>query len=311
MYSTRRVLSQRCSLCVVILLMTAFAYADDSIEPLTLSVGDAPDVSSPLTDDLLTGDLDIGRAQVSPDSEETPRSWCSPEVFRSAGRWTAGYTRSWTKQVEFGGRFLDGNSNEDFLNVAGKFERSNEFRTILYDMGGYWGQASGIRTTNRWFGNVTADINKKGNWLFFLTSKNEYDQFENLDYRGSFSAGPGLRVFNEKHKKLVLRVGPAVTHEVYRDPTVRRTTPDLFGEVEMDWELSDTVEWEHRSTILSSMENTEIVRVVSSGGLLIRLDDGDRWRLKLGVRHEYNSKPNKGRLPSDFISSVVLVYKRK
>ncbi len=303
---TQRVFYQRCLPFVMIWLTAALVHADESIEPLIIPPGDDAPVSVPLTDDT-----DVGRAHMTPEAE--PGGWPqrTGQLFRSTGIWTAGYTRSWTKQIEFGGRFLDGNSNEDFLNVAGKFERSNKFRTILYDMGGYWGQASGIRTTNRWFGNVTADINKTGNWLFFLTSKNEFDEFENLDYRGSFSAGPGLRVFNEEHKKLVVRVGPAVTHEIYRDPSIERTTPDLFGEVQLDWELSDTFEWEHRLTVLSSMENTEIVRIVSSGGLQIRLDNGDRWRLKLGVRHEYNSKPNKGRLPSDFISSVTLVYRRK
>jgi hypothetical protein len=217
----------------------------------------------------------------------------------------------WTKRIELGARFLDGNNDQDFIDVTAKIERENADPYVDADFGGQYGQNRGDRATNRWFGNVTVDFAKERKWIFYLSSKNEYDEFENLDYRGTLSPGIGYRFLNEKDKKLVTRLGPAVTHELFRDPPLRRTTPDLFAELDTRWPLFDRVQYEHKSSIHPSLNDIDVYRIVSNTGILICLDDGEQWNLKLGMRFEHNSQPNVGREKSDYTSSILLVYKRK
>ena len=59
------------------------------------------------------------------------------------------------------------------------------------------------------------------------------------------------------------------------------------------------------------MMNIELVRVFSTTGLMLDLDEEDRWKLRLGMQYTYNSQPNPGREPSDYTSTVSLVYTRK
>jgi len=215
---------------------------------------------------------------------------------------------TWTKRIEFGARFLDGNSNEDALNAHSRFERSERTWLGQIDLSAQYGRANGKPTTNRWNGNATFDYGRHGKWIVFATTKNEFNEFQNLDYRGTYSTGIGYRFFNDESRRLILRIGPAVTHERFRDPVVTRTTPDGFGELEIHWPVFKRSEFESKTTVHPSLEDMGIVRLTTQNGLLIRLDEHGTWRLKLGFRFDYNSRPNRDRLPVDFTTSVLLVY---
>ncbi len=218
---------------------------------------------------------------------------------------------SWTKRVEIGGRFIDGNSQQDTINFGAEFERQFDRKFFQFDFGGQYGRDKEGPITNRWFGNGTADFDRNGNWILFVTAKNEYDEFKNLDYRGIYSGGLGYRFYNEKTKRLIVRLGPGMTYERYFEPFRERVSPDLFGEVELRWPICEHIQLEHKMTINPTVEDFKIFRMVNNTGLLFRVDEDGRWNLKLGLRHEYNSNPNEGRMHSDYISSLVLVYTRK
>ena len=221
-----------------------------------------------------------------------------------------GFT-NWTQRVEAGGRFLDGNSDEDFINAAGKFERTIGNSVSQLDFSGQYGRSDGDVTSNRWNANATFDYGRHGNWIVFAAAKNEFDEFENLDYRGTYSSGFGYRFYNEKDRRLIVRVGPAVTYERFRDPVVNRTTPDGFGELEIIWPILSRSSFETKTSVHPRLSDMSIVRLVSNNGLLFRLDEHGRWKLKLGFRFEYNSDPNKGKRPADYTTTLLLVYTRK
>lgn len=244
---------------------------------------------------------------------EPPRSYFELVYSSLESTYARAFTgvSDWTERIELGARFQDGNTDSDFLNVAAEFEQKTESRMVQIEGGGQYGQANGDLNTNRWFANATVDFNRDGNWILFVTSKNEYDEFENLDYRGTLSGGLGYRFFNEEGRRLIFRLGPGVTHEDFDSPDMTRTTPDLFGEMELKWPLDERIGLEHKTTVNPSVEDFSVVRVVSNNGLLFQLDEDDKWSLKLGFRYEYNSQPNAGRELSDYTSSILLVYTRK
>jgi putative salt-induced outer membrane protein YdiY len=215
-----------------------------------------------------------------------------------------------TRRIEFGARFLDGNSDNDFLNAAGRFEKNTGDWISQLEFGGQYVQKDGDATSNRWTINSTIDYDSglDDRWILYVTNKNEYDEFENLDYRGTYSAGIGYRFLNAGRRRLVVRLGPAATVEVFRDPDNVRTTPDAFGEIELYWPLSEWIHYESKANIRPSLEDTDVYRIVSRYGLIMQLDELGLWSMKLGLRYEYNSKPNPGRQTSDYTSSILVIY---
>ena len=214
----------------------------------------------------------------------------------------------WTKRIELGARFIDGNSDQDFLNTAGRFEKKGENWLGQLEINGQLARAGGTSTTNRWNGNVTYDYGKHGKWIVFATAKNEYDEFEGLEYRGTYSSGLGYRFFNEKDRRLIARLGPGVTYERFTNPIRERTTPDAFAELEINWPVFRRSSFESKTTMHPSLNDVNVFRLTSQNGLLFKIDTKGAWKLKLGFRFDYNSRPNNGRLPADYTTNILLVY---
>jgi putative salt-induced outer membrane protein YdiY len=216
----------------------------------------------------------------------------------------------WTERLELGGSFLEGNTNQEAFNTAAKFSRNTEFTATQINLGGNHAQSQMVTTANRWFADTTTDFKREGNWLYFVRSLHEYDQFTNLDYRGTASLGTGYRFFNEENQKLIVRYGPGVTQEVFHSPRLVRTSPDLFAEVETKWMIGPRVVFEEKATLHPNITNFGMLRVLNTTGFLIPLDNQKRWNLKVGFRYEYNGRPNLNRQPSDFATNLNIVYSR-
>ena len=217
----------------------------------------------------------------------------------------------WTQCLEIGGQYNNGNANTSLINVAGVLERNTKSHMRQIDVSGQWGENNGQQTVNRWMANSNFDWPVHDKWIAFMTSKNEYNEPANLDYRGTLSAGGGYRFVYEDKRRMIVRFGPAYTLEVYISPSNIRHTPDMFGELEMKWPVFERTVIEQKMRVQPSLLNAELVRVFSTTGLMVDLDEKDRWKLRFGLNYQYISIPNPGRVPTDYTTTVSLVYQRK
>jgi putative salt-induced outer membrane protein YdiY len=218
----------------------------------------------------------------------------------------------WTKRFSVGGRIVDGNSKETNVDIAALFEKKTEDRFSQINAGGQFGQTNGTRGVNRWFANSTTDITTPYDpWVWFLNINDEYNERQNLDYRGTFATGPGLKLYNEDKRRLILRSGPAVTYELFHEPVESRVSPDWLSEMELKWPLTEAIQFEHRMTVHPSLHNISLVRASSNTSILWALDHEKRWNFRLGLQYQYLSEPNTGREPHDYWTTLQIVYQRK
>lgn len=219
--------------------------------------------------------------------------------------------RDWTSRISLGGRSLAGNSNQNFIDFAADFEKKQELRATQINLQGQFGESNGDVAANRWFANSTTDFYHGAHWMTFVKLMDQYDQLQNLDYRGTLSAGAGYRFFFEEQRRLIVRVGPGVTTEFFHSPSRNRTTPDLFGELELRLPVWQRLKWEQKSIVFPSLSALEVARAQSQTALLYAFDETERWSLKFGFQYQFISEPNPGRLPSDYTTNVSIVYLRK
>lgn len=247
-------------------------------------------------------EADEARAQI-------PDSWLPIEEY-----WenvTNGFDE-WTRKVALGARYLNGNSKEVFIDLGVDFEHREETRLTQVNLGGQFGESNGVRGTNRWWANSNTDRDLEGKkWLIYTQVRDKYDQFENLDYRGTLSAGGGYRFYDTPEQRLITRLGPAVTYEIYNSPKVQRVTPDVFGEIEARWPLRKRVTAEHKTSLNPSLLDIQLLRITSTSGISWALDEAESWSLKLGFLWIYNGRPNEGRVPSDYTGTMSVVYLKK
>lgn len=254
---------------------------------------------------------------VGPDAGGEEPSWVEAVPFLSLVPKTYGYVigsaNVWTQRINIGGQFLDGNAQTDLVNVMVNFENGTPREMRQIDLIGQWGRNKNRQTANKWIlnGNFDWPLDIDNKWISFFTSKNEYDAPANLDYRGTLSTGLGYRFLNEPKRRLITRVGPAYTIELFRKPADHRESPDLFAELEVRWGIFQRTSIETRTRVQPSLLDAKLVRVFSTSGVMVDLDDEDRWKFRLGLQYTYNSQPNPGRVPSDYTTTMSLVYTRK
>lgn len=219
----------------------------------------------------------------------------------------------WTKRVQFGGNFNEGNSQTANFTLNADFENSTPRVMRQIETGGLLNRSDGQITANRWWANLNIDWSKTPDtkWIMFVTSKNEYNDLTNLDYRGTVSSGVGYRWINTSDKRLITRLGPGFTTEVFNTPHDVRTSADLYAELELKWPLYERTTFEHKVRVQPNVGDWEIVRVSSTSNLFIPLDEKDRWKLSFGLKYDYLSVPSPGRVPSDVTTSFSIVYLRK
>ncbi len=246
-------------------------------------------------------------------SEPLPLTTAWYEATRSTYVFAADQTGRWTKRLELGGTWVDGNSETSEAYIGGQFERQFEQVSHSLDWNGRHTTAGGKVTQSRWQFNGTTDFSKdaKGKWILFLTHRHLFDQLADLDYRGTFAGGVGYRFINEGEKRLIARLGPGATVEKFDPPLGTRITPDLFAEAEAKWPVFDRTLLEYKSTFSPSVNEIGVFRMTSNYGVLVKLDDRETWAMKAGLRHDYNSQPNPGKKDNDFTTTFSIVYTRK
>lgn len=260
-----------------------------------------PQLTNP--DDVLNGDSSPGWTESIP---------LLPQLAQTYDTATTAAAK-WTQRLQVGGQFNEGNTRTSLIDIVGVLEQNTPQQMRQIDVGGQFGTNRSTTTANRWWINSNFDwpIQNQDKWIGFVTSKNEYNEPAHLNYRGTLSTGLGYRFFFEDKKRLIVRFGPAYTLEVFASPTNLRDTPDMFGELELRWPITKRLSLEHKGRVQPSVLDMELVRINSTSGLVVDLDEKDRWKLRLGMIYQYNSQPNPGRVPSDYTTTVSLVYVRK
>jgi putative salt-induced outer membrane protein YdiY len=285
----------------------------DRVEAATLTLA----VDTSTTEPLVVPPAELPPSPVGPDAGGAEPSWIESVPFITVVPRTyhvvAGTANTWTQRINFGGQFIQGNAQVDMLNLMVNFENNTPRRMRQIDVSGQWGRNRNRQTANKWMlnGNFDWPLDEDNKWISFFSSKNEYDAPANLDYRGTLSTGLGYRFYNDAKRRLITRFGPAYTIEVFREPREHRESPDLFAEMEIRWPLPLRASLEQRMRVQPSVLDFELVRVFSTSGLMFDLDTDNRWKLRLGLQYTYNSEPNPGRVPSDYTSTVSLMYTRK
>lgn len=247
---------------------------------------------------------------VMPEPLPLTKAWY--EAYRSTSAFTRVQAGRWTKRVELGGTWVDGNSETSDAYIGGSFER--QFQQVFHNLewNGRHATAGSNVTQSRWQFNGTTDFskNEKGKWILFTTHRHLFDEFADVNYRGTYASGLGYRFINEKEKRLIVRLGPGATVEKFDPPISWRTTPDLFSEAEAKWPVFDRTLLEYKSTFTPSLNDVGVFRMTSTYGVLVKLDQNENWAMRVGLRHDHNSLPNPGKKQDDFTTTFSVVYMR-
>lgn len=136
----------------------------------------------------------------------------------------------------------------------------------------------------------------------------ESDAFENISLRSVTAAGLSYRFVNEDHYKLSGNAGLSYRYESYKDGT------ESTGSVGLDIGVQHFYRWKNRFeinnelTYVPSIEDFASYLLTQNSWVDLPLGDSRLWKIRIGLKNDYNSQPAGGREKTDttYYSSLVV-----
>jgi len=134
---------------------------------------------------------------------------------------------------------------------------------------------------------------------WYIRGELEKDPFENIDLRTTVAGGPTYRWVNEDHYKLSGRSGLSYRHETYSDGTTAEGTLGLDLGLSHFYRFKNRWEIKNELTLLPSIQDFGNYLFTQDSSLALPIADSEWWKIKLGLRNDYNSQPSDGRKAVD------------
>lgn len=235
-----------------------------------------------------------------PESETVPQvSTAAPqdrEVVASSLP-AADHGMKYSGQLDVGGTFNRGNSNDDQFNVLGELIARSSQRRYTLGLVINEGRSLGITTTanRRLQGQYDAFLNEKD--FLFVRARAEQDEMADLDLRAALGGGVGRQFIDSDATKLSAQVGVNYVNEDYADGS-DQSFPTLSIGMKYDRKF-----FEQRLVYFQYMDMDTSLRETSDTllrtrlGLRVPITEG--LNVSTQLNHDYANRPAAGKKKSD------------
>jgi putative salt-induced outer membrane protein len=282
----------------------AFASGDRLVGPVRW----AQDPEQPVVDTAL-GPIAVAPSAITavwPVGAESPETVAAAV---EAERQVARYKPKWTATLEGGATRTEGNT--DTLVGRGRFDlnRKTEIDLLSFYAQADYAEENKSRTRNEYLAGSRYQSAITERWYWYARSELEFDEFEDLDLRATMAAGLGYYWIKQTAHEFKTELGAGYRHEAYENgDTSDDMILDLAGHYRLD--LADWVRFTHSTVYSPNIEEFSDYRLRLDTAFLFPLEK-EYLSIKVGMKNEYNSRPQPGRdrLDNTYYASVVLIIK--
>lgn len=199
----------------------------------------------------------------------------------------------WSVTLALGIDGQSGNTDRTVVNGRLDIKRTidNE-RLFLYGQGRF-SHENGQDTVKEVLGGATLEVDIDEQWFVFGRGELEFDKFENLDLRSRIAGGFGYFVIKQPEEELKLRGGIGFQHESFNTGV-----SDDLAVADLGWDyrkdIAPWLQFNHSVTLLPAFEDINQTRIIMDNAAEIPLNPDKNWKLRVGVRNEYDSMPEPG-----------------
>ncbi|MBI1373869.1 MAG: DUF481 domain-containing protein [Phycisphaera sp.] len=213
----------------------------------------------------------------------------------------------WSGKVELGITGATGNTERVAMRARIEAKRTEENERLLLYLQGKFAQENGNESENEIFGGAKLERDVSPRFFWFARTELERDEFEDLKLRATASGGMGYFFFKEEKQEFKVRAGAGVLHESF-DTGDNETS--LIGELGYDYRLDvqDWLRFTHAMTFYTPFEDFGAFRVVFDTAGEVPLAKSEAWKLRVGMRNDYNADPKPGIESLDTTYFLNLVY---
>ncbi len=216
---------------------------------------------------------------------------------------------NWTGRAELGLTGKSGNTDRIDARALVSATRTGERDRLMLTLRGAYAEVEGARSQNEVMGTQIYERDVSPRLFVFEKLELEYDEFENLDLRATLTGGLGYFLLRSERQELKVRGGLAYQHEEFSNGV--STSEDSFlAEFGYDYRLDVSKWFRYTSRFGYYFEPADVDewRIDAENAAEIPLSQKSGWKLKFGVRNEYDNTPQPGIEELDTTYYTSLVY---
>lgn len=199
--------------------------------------------------------------------------------------------RLWSARVELGINGSDGNSERfSFVGRSNATRKTDTDKLFLY-IQGYYTEDNGVRSQNEFKLGGRYEWKVAPKWSAYTRTEFEEDEFEQLDLRSTLVLGMSYSVLEGSQQTLSARMGVGYLREDFETaPSEEETILDLGYDYML--KIRQYAKITHNLTYYAGLdEPTEEFRIVADTAGEVPLTADEKWKLRIGVKHEYDDEP--------------------
>lgn len=237
---------------------------------------------------------------------ESPELRASREAYEKA-------KAKWETRIELG---INGQTgNQEHLNIFGRAQTKRttpDDRLMIYAQGRYARQ-NGDDVVREVLGGLSLEVDLSERMYAYGRLELENDKFEQIDLRATVTGGLGYFIIQKPDHEWKVRAGAGLQYEAYTDEAMRDDMAEAIGELGHDYfvDINDWLRYTHSLTVFVPFDDPEGWRGVMENAGELPLDKDKQWKLRLGLRHQYDAKPadDVERLDTYYFLNLVLDLK--
>ncbi len=224
------------------------------------------------------------------------------ELGRLSAIWAAGQDRPdlgaptqedqnpWTVKLQLGVDGQSGNTDRFSINGQADFLRTLDAERLLLYAKVRTSHENGDDTTKEFIAGISLEHDIDDRWFGFGKIEYERDKFENLNYRITATTGLGYFVIKEAEEEWKWRGGVGFQIE---DFAPGDDSEDAIAELGWDYrkEISPHMLFTHSLVLYPTLDAIKDIRIVMDNAAEIPLASDEAWKLRMGVRNDYNGQP--------------------
>ncbi|MCA9293547.1 MAG: DUF481 domain-containing protein [Phycisphaerales bacterium] len=212
----------------------------------------------------------------------------------------------WSGRFEAGVDGRTGNTERVTVQGGASATRSTPDDRLNFYVRGRYENQNGKRSANEVFGGAGYEYDLNTRTFVFAKFDLEYDEFEDLDLRATVLGGIGYFFIREDDQELKGRVGLGYRHESFGSG---ETTNEGVLSLGYDYwtQINSRTRFTHAGTFIPALGDLTDYTATLDTGLEFALSDDKAWKLRLGMRNEYDPKPapGVGKLDTSYFANIA------
>ncbi len=216
-------------------------------------------------------------------------------------------TANWSGRAEFSLDGDKGNTDEFNALLGVSTTRTGTLDRLTLSLRSRYEESDGAVKTNEGHGSAAYERDITDRQYFFTRLELEYDRFERVDARARFITGLGRFLIRNPRQDLKILGGVGIQHERF-DEGSEDTKPQLGAGYDYRLDVGGRVLF--RSLFVYIVDPTQFDdwTVNADNSAEIPLSNRKHWKLRLGVRNDYDAEPLPGVEELDTSYYLTLAY---